>query len=89
MLAVVVHTTGVNLEGVLAIVVAMTIILTFFTGVLVWLVKRSIADAVRDAMAPIEKRIDDHDTRIARLEGVNEGRRQAVAAAGVTTKLTP
>lgn len=87
-LGVTVHTTGVNIEGVLANVVAITIILTFFAGVIIWLIKRSIADAVREAMIPIEKRLDDHDTRIARLEGIEEGKRIATDMAGVTTRDT-
>lgn len=83
-----VHTTGINIEGVLANAVAVSVIVTFAIGIAIWLIKRSIAEAVRDAMIPIEKRIDDHDTRIARLEGVNDGRKQAVAAAAVTVKGT-
>ena len=84
-----VHTTGVNIEGILANAVAVTIILTFFAGLIIWLIKRSISDAVREAMIPIEKRLDNHDTRIARLEGMEQGKRDAVAAAGVSSNSTP
>ncbi len=74
-----------NYEGVLANVVAITVILTFFAGIIVWLIRRSISDAVAVALKPIEEDIKDHDTRIARLEGVEEGKRYAVDAAAVTT----
>jgi hypothetical protein len=84
-----VHTTGVNLDSVLANAVALTIIIGFFAAIIVRLVKRSIQDAVNDAMQPIVKRIDDHDTRIAHLEGVEQGKAYAIAAAGVSANPGP
>lgn len=90
----VVHTTGVNLEGVLANVSSITVVLGVLGAFIIRSIKRSIKDEVGDVIAkqvtPVLNEIKDeirvHDTRIARLEGVEDGRRQAVAAAGVTTK---
>ena len=90
MIAQTVHTTGVNVEGVLAIGVELTIILTFFAAIITFLVRRGITDAVRVAMEPIEARLDEHDNRLSRLEGMEEGKRMAIAQAGVsTTQVTP
>ena len=93
---VVVHTTGVNWDGVLANVASITIILAAFGAFIVRSIRRSIKDEVtgviRDEVTPkldtINLQLQRHDTRIAHLEGVEEGRRQAVAAAGVTTTPT-
>lgn len=92
----VVHTTGVNWDGVLANVASITVILAAFGAFIVRSIRRSIKDEVtgviRDEVTPkldtINVTLQRHDTRIARLEGVEEGRRQAVAAAGVTTAKT-
>lgn len=89
----VVHTTGVNIDGVLANVASITIIMGAFGALLLRQFKRSIRDTVSDVIATevtpaltrIQARLDLHDTRIAHLEGVEEGKRQAVAAAGVST----
>lgn len=89
-----VHTTGVNFDGVLANVASITVILGVFGAIVVRSIKRSIKDEVADVihsevtpvLNEIKNELREHDTRIARLEGVEEGKRQAVAAAGVTTK---
>ena len=80
-----VHTNGINIEGVLANAVALTVILTFFGGIVVWLIRRSITDSVRDAMFPTVERLNEHDRRITRLEGVEEGKRLAVSQARLTS----
>jgi hypothetical protein len=93
MLGVAVHTTGVNWDGVLANVASITVVLSVFGAVIVKLMRNSIKDqitaVVRDEVTPKLDRLSDsisgHDTRIARLEGMEEGKRQAIAAAGVTT----
>lgn len=87
-----VHTTGINLDAVLANAVAISVILGAGSTFVVRTVKRSITSAVGVAidekvtpqLAEITGELRRHDTRIAHLEGVEEGRRQAVAAAGVT-----
>ena len=89
-----VHTTGINYEAVLANVVAIIVIVGGISGLIVRSVNRSIKAAVKSVVAsevtPVLNEIKDelrsHDTRIARLEGVEEGKRYAVDAAGVTTK---
>ena len=93
MIAVVVHTTGVNWDGVLANVASITIILGAFAAVIVRSIKRSIVETVEGVISKkvtpvlesIQNELKQHDTRLARLEGVEEGKRQAVAQAGVTT----
>lgn len=94
--ATVVHTTGINWDGVLANVASITVILAAFGAIIVRSIKRSISDTVNDAITKkvtpaldaIGVTLQTHDTRIARLEGVEEGKRQAIAAAGVTTTAT-
>lgn len=89
-----VHTTGVNIDGVLANVASITVILGVFGAFVVRSIKRSIKDEISEVLhkevMPVLDEIKDelrkHDTRIARLEGVEEGKKQAVAMAGVTTK---
>jgi uncharacterized membrane-anchored protein YhcB (DUF1043 family) len=96
MFSVVVHTTGVNWDGVLANVASITVILGVFGALVVRSIKRSIKDEVTSVIAnevspkldSINSQIQKHDTRIARLEGMEEGRKQAVAQAGVSTKET-
>ena len=87
--SVTVHTTGINPDGLLANAVSILIIVGFFTGLIIRLVKRSIGDEVSKAMAPIVKRLDEHETRLARLEGVEAGKRYAIAAAGVSANPGP
>jgi hypothetical protein len=93
MLSVVVHTTGVNWDGVLANVASITVILGVFAAVVARNIKRAIKDEIRSvissdvtpALEKINTQIQKHDTRIARLEGVEEGKKQAIAQAGVST----
>jgi hypothetical protein len=88
-----VHTTGVNVEGLLTTLASITILLGFFSTLIVRMLKRSVkdtveqvvADKVTPILAEIRVELKDHDTRIARLEGIEEGKRQAIAAAGVTS----
>lgn len=87
-----VHTTGINVEGLLTTLASITILLGFFSTIIVRMLKRSIKDTVEQVVAEkvtpvlvsIQAELKDHDTRIARLEGIEEGKRQAIAAAGVT-----
>lgn len=93
MLGEVVHTTGVNWQS---IAVNASIIIggvAIVGRVIVTSVRRSVGDQVADVIASqVTPRLDfigetltDHAKRIARLEGVEEGKKQAIAAAGVTT----
>jgi hypothetical protein len=96
-LAVTVHTTGINPEGILANVASITIILGAFGALLLRQLKRSIQDTVTEiigsqvtpSLEQIKAELKRHDTRIARLEGIEEGKRQAVAQAGVTVSSSP
>lgn len=89
----VVHTTGVNWDAVLANVASVTVILAAFGALVVRSIKRSVKDQIEDVIAKqvtpqlalIANDLKRHDTRISRLEGIEEGKRQAIAAAGVTT----
>ena len=93
MISVVVHTTGVNWDGVLANVAAISVILATTGVMVVRSLRRSIRDEIHAVIAkdvtPILTQIHDqlaqHDTRLTKLEGIEEGKRQAIAAAGVTT----
>lgn len=92
-LAVTVHTTGVNIDGVLANVASITVIMGAFGALLLRSFKRSIKDTVtsvidaevKPVLDQIQDMLRDHDTRIARIEGIEEGKKYAVAAAAVTT----
>lgn len=89
----VVHTTGVNWSAVLANVASITVILGAFGAILLRSFRRNIQEAIEriihDEVTPkldeISTTLRDHDTRIARLEGVEEGKKQAIAQAGITT----
>lgn len=64
-----------NLGDVAAIAIAVVAMMTpIFAGTL--FVLRAIIQAAMDkTMAPVLERLDNHDTRIARLEGIEEGKR--------------
>lgn len=86
---IVAHTTGVNWQGVLANVASITIILAAFGALIVRNLKRSIHDEIQSvidvkvtpALDAIQSVLREHDTRIARMEGIEEGKKQAVAQA--------
>lgn len=88
-----VHTTGVNWDVVLANVASISVLLSIFGALIVRMLRSSIKDQIEsvisDKVTPkldsIDHQLKGHDTRIARLEGIEEGKRQAIAAAGVTT----
>lgn len=87
-----VHTTGVNWETVLANVASITVIIGAFGALVLRVLRRSIKDEIHSVIASdvtpilngIRTEIRDHDTRIARMEGVEEGKRQAVAQTAVS-----
>lgn len=91
-----VHTTGVNWDGVLANVASITVILGAFGALLLRAFRKSIKDEIAAVihseitplLVKIQSRLDDHDIRLAMIEGIEEGKKQAIAAAGVTTKET-
>lgn len=91
-----VHTTGINVEGLLTTLASITVLLAFFSSIIIYLLKQSVkttveavvADKVTPVLNGIIARLDEHDTRIAHLEGVEEGRKQAIAAASVRTDQT-
>ena len=90
-----VHTTGINWQGVLTNVASITIIVGAMLAFVVRTVKGSIKEqieaVIKTDVMPIRQEIEtslrDHDTRIARLEGVEEGKKQAVAQAGVSANI--
>lgn len=81
-----VHTTGVNWEGVAAVVAALSFILTVVVvPVMRLIVMASVGqlidskvnpklDEIRDDVKTIRETLARHDARIARLEGFQEGR---------------
>jgi hypothetical protein len=97
MFATQVHTTGINVQGLLATVASLTIIVTAIVGFFArWLIKSfrtNVSEAVQaiiDAkVVPVLKEIhvtlSEHDTRLARLEGIEQGKRQAFNQATLTT----
>jgi hypothetical protein len=91
------HTTGINWDAVLANVASISVVLGLSGAVVTKVIKRSIKDQVGDVVDTkvtpllnrIQHRLDEHDTRIAHLEGVEAGKRYAYAAAGITTTERP
>lgn len=89
----VVHTTGVNWQGVLVTASAVTVMVGIIGAVLTRVFSRSVGAQIDKAIdTKVSPKLDslthsvsDLDRRTTRLEGIDEGRRQAVAAAGVTT----
>ena len=105
-MAVVVHTTGVNVEGLIANVASVTIIIAALGAVVTRQVRVTIRDQIRKVIseevnpqfAKIELRLDKLTEesegvrmRVARLEGVAEGRAVTIAAAeqAATLAATP
>lgn len=90
---VVVHTTGINWSAVITISGSVTLMVSVVGAVLVRIFTRSVGDQIDNALdAKVTPRLDafghqlsDLDRRTSRLEGVEEGKKQAIAAAGVTT----
>lgn len=95
-----VHTTGVNWDGILANAAAVIVIISAFGAIIVRQLRRSIADTVQgvvdqkivpkldvinDEIHQLNEELQRHDTRIARLEGVEEGKQMAAAAAQTVT----
>ena len=84
-----VHTTGVNIDSILANSAAVVIIVAAFFG----LVNRSVRQGIREEihneikaevvpeLAAINATLRRHDSDIAWLKGLEEGRRQVVAQA--------
>jgi len=93
MLATTVHTTGVNWDGILANAAAVIVIFSAFGAIFLRAIKSAIKSEVTTVidneilpkLNDIQVLIRNHDTRIAKLEGVEEGKRYAVDAASVTT----
>jgi hypothetical protein len=91
-----VHTTGINVQGLLTNVASIVIIVGAMLAYVVKTVKTSIREQIeyvikhdiKPVLDEIQATLISHDTRIAHLEGVEEGKKYAVAAAGVTTKST-
>lgn len=88
-----VHTTGINWDGVLANVASITVVLGVAATAIIRNIRRSIKDQIESVvdkkvtpvLEHIEGTLSRHDTRITRLEGIEEGRRSAIAQAGVTS----
>lgn len=86
------ETAGVNWDGVLANVASITVILGVFVAFLTRTLKRAIKDQIKEviasevtpALTEITATLRKHDTRIARLEGIEEGRKAAIAQAGIS-----
>ena len=61
------------------------ILLTPLFGLTIFILRSFISQAVTKALEPIWSKLNSHSEAIARLQGVEDGRKQAVAAAGITT----
>lgn len=107
-----VHTTGVNVEGVVANVASITLTVSIIGAFITKSVKQSINDNIRIVVEEIiakevtpkfdeihlglsdlqkgQDRLKEitnaHAITIARLEGVQEGKRMVTAEAGITTR---
>ena len=91
-----VHTTGVNLDGVLANVASITIILGSFLAIVVRSIKRSVKDQITDVIGTQVTPILEQQASRTRLNATTtpaspawraskKGKKYAVAAVGVTT----
>ena len=100
MLATAVHTTGVNIDGLVANVASLTVVIGAFGAVLLKLINRSIEDKikiiVREAVAEVRTEIDAHQVildahavAIAKLEGIQVGKRLALDEMAQSSKVNP
>ena len=86
-----VHTSGINWDGVLGNAAATIVIIGTFAALIVRIIRRSIKDEIHDVITSeivpqikgLSQRVDLHDTDIARLKGIEEGKALAVAQAGL------
>jgi hypothetical protein len=93
MISTVVHTTGVNWDAILVNASAVLVIVATFSGILNKVLSRSITDKVKDVIKAdvtpvldqIQTSLRDHDTRLARIEGIEEGKRQLTAQSKLTS----
>ena len=91
-----VHTTGINYQSLIAVGAEVRVIVAAFAGLIARSVRGSVRheihEVLREDVTPALENIRDeqriqagelklHDTRIAKLEGIEEGKRQAVAQA--------
>lgn len=88
--ALTVHTTGVNIDGILANAAAVTVIVGAFFALINRSVRQSIREEIRSEikaevlpeLAAINATLRRHDSDIAWLKGLEEGRRQIREADG-------
>lgn len=93
MIAQTVHTTGINWQSLLVTVAAIAGIISIVGGYVVRSLSKTtketilqvIASEVTPVLTEIQGTLRNHSTRIAKLEGIEEGKAQAIAAAAVTT----
>ena len=79
-----VHTTGVNIDSILANAAAVVIIVAAFFGLVNRSVRQGIREEIHDEnesqvlpqLRSINLKLSQHDTDIAWLKGLEEGRRQ-------------
>lgn len=98
MIADVVHTTGINIDGFLANCAAIVVIVGAFMALVTRTVRGSIRDEIQsvierevsprldkidERLNTQDRRLDGHDVALSRLQGIEEGKRQAVAQAAV------
>ena len=88
-----VHTTGINWQQLLLTVAAIAGIVSLVGGYVGRSITKNVKQTIREIIASdvtpilntIRGELAEHDTRLARLEGIEEGKHQAIAAAAVTT----
>jgi hypothetical protein len=92
----IVHTTGINWDSILAIGSELVVILGVFGAILRRVFRQSVHDEIDSVVGPLLKKINEqldsltdrldlHDIQIAHLQGVEEGKRQAIGQAGLTS----
>ncbi len=70
-----VHTTGINIEAVAAIASSVVVLMSPVLALLVYLIRNQVRDELTKALGPILARLDELETRMARVEGIEEGKR--------------
>jgi ABC-type multidrug transport system fused ATPase/permease subunit len=70
-----VHTAGINLEGALTTAALVVALLTPLFALLLFVLRSFISSAIELALKPVWTQLDLHNQAIAKLQGIEEGKR--------------
>jgi hypothetical protein len=70
-----VHTSGVNVQGALATASFVVVLMTPVFALTIFILRSFISQGIDKALKPVYEILNEHATAIAKLKGVEEGKR--------------